>query len=122
MGVVRIRWSGRDEPAPVDALPRELPEGQVTRMVGGGPFGWIMDARVDRVDGRVALEVLENSRMAGLDHYRVWEDGTKEELPVEFVATWPAGASEAEIAAARHRYDERNAAVVREMRERGFVV
>ena len=63
--------------APVE-LPPTLPAGEVQRLASGGPFGHLFDGRIDVIDGRVALEVLENSRMAGEQYYRVWEDGTIE--------------------------------------------
>lgn len=120
-GVVRTRWSGRDEDAPVGALPRELAEGRVVRVIGGGPFGWMMDARIDVVGGRIALEVLEDSRMAGPDHYRVWEDGTVEPLPGEHTGyAWPNDATPAEVARIRDRYHEHNRAVQAQLRRRGF--
>src|SRR4051795_12428772 len=69
------------EPTPVVAkLPQAMPEGQVRRLAGGGPFGLMFDGRLDRCDGRVALEVLENSRMAGEVYFRIWDDGTVEPL------------------------------------------
>ena len=67
------------EPAPVvAAIPAAMPAGQVQRLAGGGPFGLLFDGRLDEIDGRVALEVLENSRMSGESYFRVWDDGTFE--------------------------------------------
>lgn len=106
---LRERWSGREEPPP--RPPGELDEGVVTRLAGGGPFGWHMDGRLDRENGRLVLEVLENSRMAGQERYRVWEDGTVEPLAAEW-GEYIVG-REAEWAA-------HNDAVQRELRERGF--
>ncbi len=46
------------------AVPGALPEATVMRLACGGPFGWLLDARLDRDDdGRYVLEVLEDSRM-----------------------------------------------------------
>ena len=69
------RW-----PEPRPAAPTELPAGQVVHLAGGGPFGLMYDGRLDEIDGRVALEVLENSRMAGESYFRIWDDGTLESL------------------------------------------
>src|SRR3954467_3438510 len=75
---VEARWP---EPAAVIAgLPEAMPAGQVQRLAGGGPYGLLFHARLDEVDGRVALEVRENSRMGGEVYFRVWDDGTVESL------------------------------------------
>ena len=118
---MRTRWSGRAEDPPVGAIPRELPEGRVVRVAGGGPFGWLMDARVDVVGGRVSLEVLEDSRMAGPEHYRVWEDGTVEPLATEHTGyATPKDAAPEEVERIRDRFHEHNRRVQAQLRERGF--
>ena len=48
----------------------------------GGPFGWMVDGRLDEVGGRLVLEALEDSRMAGPDHTGLG-GGTKEPLENE---------------------------------------
>ena len=74
VGVIERSWP---EPAPVAAaIPEALPEGEVRRLAGRGPYGLMFDGRLDRIEGRVALEVLENSRMSGENYFRVWDDGT----------------------------------------------
>jgi hypothetical protein len=121
VSLVETRWSGRDAPAPVGALPEAMPVGVVSRLVGGGPFGWLIEARLDEVGGRLALECLEDSRMAGPDHYRVWEDGTREELPNEHIAYGhPTGAPPEEVERVRAEYHAHNRAVQEHLRERGF--
>ena len=85
-GVVRQTWGDRDPEAVVASLPSALPAGSVHVLVSGGPFGWILEARLDVIAGRVALEVLEDSRMSGPFHYRVWEDGSLEQLANELTA------------------------------------
>ena len=40
----------------------------------------MFDGRLDEMEGRVALEVLENSRMSGESYFRIWDDGTLEPL------------------------------------------
>jgi len=102
------------EPAPVvDKLPRAMPEGRVQRLAGGGPYGLMFDGRLDRHHGRVALEVLENSRMAGEVYFRIWEDGTVEPLEP---APWIAYADGDEAA-----YFEHNRIAYAHLRERGFL-
>jgi hypothetical protein len=46
----------------VEGLPSSLPVGKVERLVAGGPFGWTIEARIDAIQRRVALEVLEDDR------------------------------------------------------------
>jgi len=119
--LVRLRWSGRDGPPPVDALPATMPEGEVCRLSSGGPFGWLIDARLDQIDGRVALEALEDDRMSGPDHYRVWDDGTREALPNERIAyATPPNCSPEERARIQEEYYAHNRAVGELLRERGF--
>ena len=119
--LIETRWSGRDEPPPIDGLPDAMPAGTVTCLAGGGPFGWLIEARLDDVDGRLALECLEDSRMAGPDHYRVWEDGTREALPNEHIAySHPTGAPPEEVERVRAEYHAHNRAVQALLRERGF--
>jgi hypothetical protein len=95
-------WS---DPAPVvAALPEAMPEGEVQCLARGGPFGRIYDGRLDRIDGRVALEVLENSRMSGENYFRVWDDGTVEPLePAPWIGH--TGDEEAYFAHNRLAYD-----------------
>ena len=123
-GVERIFGSrGPEAVAEVCAtVPRALPEGQVVRLVAGGPFGWLLDARLDReADGRYALEVLENSRMSGPDHHRVWEDGTREGLPTEQTAmAYPKDATDARRAEIEAAYLAHNREVTRQLEARGF--
>jgi hypothetical protein len=120
--LVRRRWSGRDEAPPLGALPAAMPEAEVQRLVSGGPFGWLMDGRLDVVDGRVALEVLEDSRMAGPDHYRVWEDGDVEALPNEHIGYgWPKDATPEEIERIKQAYFAHNREVQALLAERGFL-
>jgi hypothetical protein len=101
------------EPAPVVAkLPQEMPEGQVRRLAGGGPFGLMFDGRLDRRDGRVALEVLENSRMAGEVYFRIWDDGTVEPLePAPWIGY---------VDGDEENYFEHNRIAYAHLRERGF--
>lgn len=120
--LVRLRWTGKD-PQPVLArLPVRMPPGVVQRLASGGPFGWLIDARLDEIDGRVALEALENDRMSGPDHYRVWEDGTREQLANEHTAyAVPAGASPAEVERIEAEYFAHNGEVQALLAERGFI-
>lgn len=98
-------------PDPV-VLPDALPAGQVQRLASGGPFGLMYDARLDEIDGRIALEVLENSRMAGENYFRVWDDGTVERLEPAPRMGYVDGAQEEYFAHNRSAYDH--------LRERGF--
>ena len=111
------------DPAPVIAsLPAELPPGEVHRLAGGGPFGLMFDGRLDEIEGRVALEVLENSRMSGESYFRVWDDGTIEALePAPRIAfATAAGATSEERAAAEQAYFAHNRVAYDHLRERGF--
>jgi hypothetical protein len=111
------------EPAPVVAsIPAALPAGQVRRLAGGGPFGLMFDGRLDRIDGRIALEVLENSRMSGESYFRVWDDGTIEPLepsPWQSYST-AADSTAEERAAAERAYFAHNRIAYDLLRERGF--
>lgn len=120
--LVRLRMADRDPDAHVARLPDALEEGVVTRVVSGGPFGWLLDARLDRTPRGVELEVLEDSRMAGPDHYRVAEDGTVEALaqPWTMVA-YPKDCSPEERERIDARYREHNAEVGEVLRRRGFL-
>ena len=107
---ISSRWP---DPAPVlAALPAALAPGEVVRLAGGGPFGLLFDARLDVIDGRAALEVLENSRMAGEVYFRVWEDGTREPLEP---APWLEYADGQE-----QEYFEHNRRAYEHLRARGF--
>ena len=87
----RMRLSAHDPKRAIELLAASMPAGRVVRLAEGGPFGWLLDARADRIGDRVALEVCEDDRMSGPDHYRVWDDGSVEELATEriFVAFPP---------------------------------
>jgi hypothetical protein len=101
------------EPAPILAkLPHAMPEGQVQRLAGHGPFGLMFDGRLDDIEGRVVLEVLENSRMAGESYFRIWDDGTVEPLEP---APWMAYADGQEA-----EYFAHNRIAYAHLRERGF--
>jgi hypothetical protein len=109
------------EPAPVVAtIPQAFEAGRVQRLAGGGPFGLLFDGRLDEVDGRLALEVLENSRMSGEVYFRVWEDGTVESLePAPRIGF--GYASGAEKDAAEQAYFAHNRVAYEHLRERGFL-
>ena len=99
-----------------------MPAGVVQRLASGGPFGWCMFARLDDVDGRLALEALEDDRMSGPSHYRVWEDGTYEALPNERTSYGhPSDASAEEIERVKQAFFDHNRAVQAQLRERGFL-
>lgn len=120
--LIRLRFTGRDPGPALAALPDALPEGIVQRLASGGPFGWCMFARLDDVDGRLALEALEDDRMSGPCHYRVWEDGTREALPNERTSYGHAGdASPEEIERVKQAFFAHNRAVQEQLRERGFL-
>ena len=111
------------EPGPiVAAIPEELPAGQVRRLAGGGPYGLMYDGRLDEIDGRVALEVLENSRMSGESYFRVWDDGTIEPLEPapKLNLMFPSGSTPEQRAAAEQAYFEHNRAAYDHLRDRGF--
>jgi hypothetical protein len=121
--VARIERSW-PEPAPVvAAVPDALPAGEVHKLAGGGPFGLMLHGRLDEVDGRIALEVLENDRMSGETYFRVWEDGTLE--PIEPAPrlgySWRTGASDEERAAAEAAYRAHNRRAYALLQERGFL-
>ena len=101
------------EPGPVvAAIPEELRPGRVERLAGGGPFGLMFDGRLDEIDGRVALEVLENSRMSGESYFRVWDDGRIERLEPSPRLAFATAAEQACFAHNRAAYDD--------LRERRF--
>jgi hypothetical protein len=96
VGIVERKWTiaERDPRPAVEASPGSLPADEVKSVVSGGPFGCLIDARLDEIDGRLALEVLEDDRMSGPNHYRVWEDGTEEPLENEMLGLmFPADCS-----------------------------
>jgi hypothetical protein len=111
------------DPAPVvAALPTELPPGQVHRLAGGGPFGLMYDGRLDEIDGRVALEVLENSRMSGEAYFRIWDDGTREPLePAPHIGyATPPNSTPEQRAAIEAEYFAHNRRAYDHLRARGF--
>lgn len=67
--------------AALEKLPRALPEGEVKLLAGDGGFGMYIEGRLDRIDGRLAIELFSDNRMSGESYYRVWEDGSEEDLP-----------------------------------------
>jgi hypothetical protein len=82
----------------------------------------MIDARLDEIDGRLALECLEDSRMAGPEHYRVWEDGSREDLPNERLGyAHPADSSPAELERIKGAYYAHNHDVQAQLRRRGFL-
>src|SRR4051794_3529250 len=118
--VAAIDRSRPDPGRVVATLPAALPAGQVQRLAGGGPFGLLFDGRLDEVDGRLALEVLENSRMSGESYFRVWEDGTVEPLePAPRISYGYASAEEQPEA--ERAYFEHNRVAYARLRERGFM-
>ena len=119
--LIRMRFGQRDPEPALRALPAAMPPGEVRSLATGGAFGWVIEARLDEIDGRLALECLEDSRMAGPEHYRVWEDGTREPLPNEHIGYSHApGAPPGEIERVEAAYYAHNRAVQAQLRERGF--
>jgi hypothetical protein len=120
--LIRLRFTSRDPGPVLAALPDAMPEGVVQVLASGGPFGWCMFARLDDVDGRLALEALEDDRMSGPSHYRVWEDGTREALPNERTSYGhPSDASAEEIERVEQAFFAHNRAVQAQLRDRGFL-
>jgi hypothetical protein len=118
--VERIERSWPEPAAVVATLPQALEAGRVQRLAGGGPFGLMLDGRLDEIDGRIALEVLENSRMAGEVYFRVWDDGTVE--PLEPAPRIGYGyRDEQEREAAEREYFAHNRTAYDVLRERGFL-
>jgi hypothetical protein len=118
VGVIERSWP---EPAAVlEAIPTALAPGQVQRLAGGGPFGLMFDGRLDEIDGRIALEVLENSRMSGESYFRVWEDGTIERLEPAPGPSYSYRTPEEKPEAERAYYAHNRAAYAL-LRERGFL-
>jgi hypothetical protein len=79
----------------------------------------MFDGRLDEIDGRLALEVLENSRMSGESYFRVWDDGTIE--PLEPAPRLGYGyRTEEEREAAEREYFAHNRTAYDLLRERGF--
>jgi len=118
VGVIERSWP---EPAPVvAAIPERFEEGKVVRLAGRGPYGLMFDGRLDRIEGRVALEVLENSRMSGESYFRVWDDGTIEQLEPA-PRTGYGYSSPEERDAAEQAYYAHNRAAYDLLRDRGFL-
>jgi hypothetical protein len=114
--------AGEGDPQPIlSGLPESMIAGQVERLCDRGPFGWLLDARADRIQDRIALEVCEDSRMAGMTHYRVWDDGSVERLPsVRDAIVFPPGCSRDDEDRIREEYFVHNRAVYERLAERGF--
>jgi hypothetical protein len=118
---VEQAWS---EPAPIVAsIPTALRAGRVQRLASGGPFGLMFDGRLDEIDGRVALEVLENSRMSGESYLRVWDDGSTEPLEPSprLGFSFAPDSTPEERAAAERAYFAHNRIAYAHLRERGFL-
>lgn len=113
-------FAGRDEVPDVATV---IPLATVTQVVAGGPFGWLLHARLDNdVNGRLVLEVLEDSRMSGPQHYRVWDDGTREALPTEATGyVLPKDYTPEDEERIKDEYYLRNREIQAELRERGFL-
>lgn len=119
--LVRLRFGGRDPDPVIAALPEALPEGTVVLLASGGPFGWLIEARLDEIGGRLALEALEDDRMSGPSHYRVWDDGASEPLPNEHIGySVPKDCPPAEVERIKQAYYAHNREVSALLRERGF--
>ncbi len=112
-------FAGRDT---VPEVARSMPLATVTLVVGGGPFGWLLNARLDDVDGRLVLEVLEDDRMSGPGHYRVWDDGTRESLPTEATGYMlPKDYTPEDEERVKEEFYLRNREIQEQLRERGFM-
>jgi hypothetical protein len=117
----RMSVGGRDPQSILSHLPRSMIPGQVQRLCEGGPFGWLLDVRADRIQDRIALEVCEDSRMAGMSHYRIWDDGSLESLPsVRDGVVFPPGCSRTDEERIRREHFVHNLAVYEALAERGF--
>lgn len=117
----KIRAGERDSQPILRDLPRWMIAGQVQRLYEGGPFGWLLDARADRIQERVALEICEDSRMAGRSHYRIWDDGSIEHLPsARDGIVFPPGCSTDDEERLRREYFAHNRAVYERLASRGF--
>jgi hypothetical protein len=119
VGVIGL-WP--DAASALAGLPTAFPEGEVHRLAHGGPFGQLLDGRMDEIDGRIALEVLENSRMAGEEYFRIWDDGTIERLDPAPRLEYSFGPEDtaAEIEAIKAAYFAHNRAAYDLLAERGF--
>jgi hypothetical protein len=116
-------WNGMDAGSgPVIAgLPASMPTQKVLRLVAGGPFGWMLDARLDNEEGGWALEVLEDDRMRGPMHYRVWDDGRVEELETQQIGyVWPKDTAPEDQERIRAEYFAHNRRVSEQLQARGF--
>ena len=120
--MIRVRWTGKDPEPVIASLPDAMAPGTVQRLVSGGPFGWMLMARLDKLGSRFALEVLEDSRMAGPEHYRVWDDGTVEPLANEHTGySLPKDYTPEDEERAKAEFAEHNGRVQQQLRERGFM-
>jgi hypothetical protein len=82
---INARWFAPSERATeaLKALPRKMPEGEVQLIARDGGFGMYIEARIDCVDGRIALECFTSNRMSGDEYYRIWDDGSTEAVVEE---------------------------------------
>jgi len=118
--VAYVEQAWPEPAAVVAALPEALPAGEVRRLASGGPFGLMLAGRLDEVDGRLALEALENSRMSGEVYFRVWDDGGREALEPA-PRTGYTYKDEEERPAAEAEYLAHNRAAYEHLRRRGFM-
>jgi hypothetical protein len=120
--LIRTRWAGRDPEPVIATLPKAMEPGRVTTLVSGGPYGWLIKARLDPDNGRVRLEALEDSRMSGPEHYRVWDDGTVEPLPNERIGyALPKDCTPEQEERIKADFFEHNHRVQQHLQERGFI-
>ena len=119
---MRQRWTGKVPQPKLDALPKTMPPGVVQRLASGGPFGWLIDAPRHPTHRPRAPPARAAHPKSGPEHYRIWDDGTREQLPNEWTAySVPADASPEEVEAIKQRYYEHNREVQQLLQQRGFL-
>jgi hypothetical protein len=76
----RIEASRSVDVEPLVDIPESMPLEEVREILRDGAFGWYVKCRLAELHGRLGLEVLEEDRMSGEIHYRIWEDGSIDDL------------------------------------------